>query len=98
MMIYDERVSLMDIANRLRLGVVASCNCNTKTPEIQYHNELCPTRLLEEGANEIDRLNMEMVAYRAKLTPADVEAMTAVIKALSRQRGKSITREQSEAG
>lgn len=29
------------------------------------------------------RLNMEMVAYRQALTPKDVEAMTAVIKALN---------------
>jgi hypothetical protein len=63
MMINDERVSLMDIAHRLRLGVVASCNCNTKTSEIQYHNELCPTRLLEEGANEIVRLRAGLKFY-----------------------------------
>jgi hypothetical protein len=31
---------------------------------------------------EIARLNMEMVAYRQKVTPKDVEAMTAVIEAL----------------
>jgi hypothetical protein len=91
MMIDDERVSLMDIALRLRLGVVASCNCNTKTPEIRYHNELCPTRLLEEGAAEIERLNREMAAYRAKLTPQDVEAMTAVIKALTEEKARRST-------
>ncbi len=35
---------------------------------------------------ENERLNMEMVAYREKLTPKDVEAMTAVIKALNEEK------------
>jgi hypothetical protein len=42
---------------------------------------------------ENDRLNMEMVAYREKLTPKDVEAMTAVIKALTDEKA---SRSQSE--
>ena len=46
--------------------------------------------LLAENA----RLNMEMVAYREKLTPKDVEAMTAVIKALTAEKA---ARTQSDA-
>jgi hypothetical protein len=37
---------------------------------------------IRELQAENDRLNMEMEAYRHKCTPKDVEAMTAVIKAL----------------
>jgi len=62
-MIGDERVSLMDIAHRLRLGTVSSCNCLTKTPEARHHNELCPTRLLEEAAAEIERLRAGLKFY-----------------------------------
>jgi hypothetical protein len=39
------------------------------------------------------RLNMEMVAYREKLTPKDVEAMTAVIKALTEEKAARATAE-----
>lgn len=39
-------------------------------------------RRAETAEAEVARLNMEMEAYRQKLTPKDVEAMTAVIKAL----------------
>ena len=40
-------------------------------------------RRAETAEAEVARLNMEMEAYRQKLTPKDVEAMTAVIKALT---------------
>ena len=43
---------------------------------------------------ENDRLNMEMVAYRQKLTPKDVEATTAVVKALTAEKA---ARSQSDA-
>jgi len=65
----------------------------------------CPTipayrvSTLEEVIFDLDagneRLNMEMVAYREKLTPKDVEAMTAVIKALNAEKSG---RSQSDAG
>jgi hypothetical protein len=41
---------------------------------------------IRELQAENDRLNMEMVAYRQKLTPKDVEAMTACIKALTAEK------------
>lgn len=47
-----------------------------------YTGKSIPEHISELRA-ENDRLNMEMVAYRHKLTPKDVEAMTAVIKALT---------------
>lgn len=39
-------------------------------------------RRAETAEAEVARLNMEMVAYREKLTLKDVKAMTAVIEAL----------------
>lgn len=44
-------------------------------------------RRAETAEAEVARLNMEMEAYRQKLTPKDVEAMTAVIKALQAVKG-----------
>jgi hypothetical protein len=43
-------------------------------------------RRAETAEAEVARLNMEMEAYRQKLTPKDVEAMTAVIKALNAEK------------
>jgi hypothetical protein len=45
--------------------------------------------------HENERLNMEMAAYRENLTPKDVEAMTAVIKALNDEK---TARTQSNPG
>lgn len=50
---------------------------------------------IRELTAEVARLNMEMVAYREKLTPKDVEAMTAVIAALNAEKD---ARSQSDAG
>jgi hypothetical protein len=43
-------------------------------------------RRAETAEAEVARLNMEMEAYRQKLTPKDVEAMAAVIKALNAEK------------
>lgn len=43
-------------------------------------------RRAETAEAEVARLNMEMEAYRQKLTPKDVEAMTAVIRALNAEK------------
>lgn len=51
-------------------------------------------RRAEAAEAEVVRLNMEMEAYRQKLTPKDVEAMTAVIKALNAEKAG---RSQSDA-
>jgi hypothetical protein len=51
-------------------------------------------RRAETAEAEVARLNMEMEAYRQKLTPKDVEAMTAVIKALTEEKAR---RSQSDA-
>jgi len=48
-------------------------------------------RRAETAEAEVARLNMEMEAYRAKLTPQDVEAMTAVIKALTEEKARRST-------
>ncbi len=43
------RQSMLD----LMLGIVGSCNCDIKTPEINYHAETCRYRLLVEGASDL---------------------------------------------
>ncbi len=52
---------------------------------------------LETKCRELEaenaRLNMEMVAYREKMTPKDVEAMTAVIAALTAEKAARSTKE-----
>jgi hypothetical protein len=60
----------------------------------QERRKIDDARLGELQA-ENARLNMEMVAYREKLTPKDVEAMTAVIKALTDEKA---VRSQSDRG
>src|ERR1700677_721032 len=66
-------------------------------------------RRAEAAEAEVARLNMEMEAYRQKLTPKDAQAMTAVIKALNEEKDRcpnrfedavhdAITRALAEAG
>jgi hypothetical protein len=45
-------------------------------------------RRAEAAEAEVERLNMEMLVYREKLTPADADAMAAVIKALYEAKNK----------
>jgi len=61
---------------------------------VSYTGKSIPEHISELRA-ENDRLNMEMVAYRQKLTPKDVEAMTAVIAALNAEKAGRATAETS---
>jgi len=73
-------------------GIFPACDCGQfGLTQIKAQGD----RIAELEA-ENDRLNMEMVAYRAKLTPKDVEAMTAVIKALTEEKARRAT-SQTEA-
>lgn len=38
-------------------SIVASCNCNTKTPEVKYHAKGCKYRLISERNMLLDALN-----------------------------------------
>lgn len=45
-----------ELTRRLARCTVASCRCMTKTPEVQYHNEDCLYRVLNEAIVVIDTL------------------------------------------
>jgi hypothetical protein len=59
----SQRETIEDVAHRLRIGQIASCSCETKTPEVKYHQPYCRYRLLEEGATEIERLRAGLEFY-----------------------------------
>lgn len=50
----SERNGLLD---RLHLATIGSCTCLTKTPDPQYHDNMCPYRLYRESAEEIEKLS-----------------------------------------
>lgn len=45
-----------DLLYRLSTAMIASCSCMTKTPELKYHDPLCPYRLYAESKIEILKL------------------------------------------
>ena len=48
------------IEEKLLRKMVASCECSTKTPEVQYHDEMCLYRILNEAVNTIIHLTVEL--------------------------------------
>lgn len=46
----------MDIVERLIFAEIASCNCDIKTHDVEFHSEQCPYRLYNEASAEITRL------------------------------------------
>jgi hypothetical protein len=49
----------MDIEEKLLRKMVASCDCTTKSPEVQYHDEMCLYRVLDDAVSEIIHLKIE---------------------------------------
>lgn len=43
----------------LTLGQLASCSCNTKTPEARFHHEDCPYRPMKEAEEALEALAPE---------------------------------------
>jgi hypothetical protein len=44
-----------EMVGRLHVEMIARCNCNVKSPELQYHNKGCTFRVLGEAASYIER-------------------------------------------
>lgn len=42
-----------DLADRILMAQVAACNCDTKTPELKYHDPKCRYRVLCEAFDRI---------------------------------------------
>lgn len=53
-----------------------------RSPSGAFYDSGYLLKIIDELTAENARLNMEMLAYRQKLTPKDAEAMVAVINAL----------------
>ena len=39
---------IKDLLERITTATISSCNCGTKTPDVNYHKETCRYRVLEE--------------------------------------------------
>jgi hypothetical protein len=44
-----------ELVGRLHVEMIARCNCNVKSPELQYHNKGCTFRVLGDAASYIER-------------------------------------------
>jgi len=62
--LFRSELSMLGIANvsaiepltdRLGRATAGSCNCNTKTPDVQFHDAMCYYRLFCEARDEIER-------------------------------------------
>lgn len=51
-----ERKVTRPLMKRLLFGQVGGCNCDVKTPDINYHDPQCHYRLFIEAREEIRRL------------------------------------------
>ena len=50
--------------SRLAMAQVASCTCETKTPEIRHHDEMCHFRLFSEAYAALSPLQVGYVCRR----------------------------------
>ena len=60
---------MSDLTERLVRAQIAGCNCFTKSPDIQYHSDLCHYRLHSEAEAELDRLRDENRRLSEALRP-----------------------------
>lgn len=79
-----EQVSDPYLAKRRR----AESENRVQSPAGAFYDKRYLLKIIDELTAENARLNVEMLAYREKLTPADAQAMAAVIKALYEAKNK----------
>ena len=49
----------MKITHKLQLISIGSCDCLTKTPDIEYHDKFCRYRLITEAIRYIEKLESD---------------------------------------
>lgn len=79
-----DQVSDPYLAKRRR----AESENRVQSPAGAFYDKRYLLKIIDELTAENARLNVEMLAYREKLTPADAQAMAAVIKALYEAKNK----------
>jgi hypothetical protein len=47
---------MTDVFDKLHAAMIGSCTCQTKTPDVYYHNENCRYRLLDEVYKDVERI------------------------------------------
>jgi hypothetical protein len=56
-----------ELVGRLHVEMIARCNCNVKSPELQHHNKGCTFRVLGDAASYIERTAQAQVTDDRKL-------------------------------
>jgi hypothetical protein len=69
-----------NLKDRLLRGTIGSCSCRTKTPELQFHDDLCHSRLHRESLQVIEYFDSIYLSHILPLTSDLVRRMAALAK------------------
>ena len=67
----DKDATPRGLGLRLAIAQVASCSCYTKTPAIQYHDEMCRYRLFNEAETELTAKSTSIAELERQLAAAN---------------------------
>lgn len=62
----DVQKNAIELIKRLRYGCIASCECMTKSPEIDAHKETCKYRLYSESIALIQKQSQLLIEVYEK--------------------------------